>query len=126
MTVHDTLIRARALIADPKDWTQGNYTLRTGIDHICRCAVGAIAEVLELDPSETERSSSAAYVNREAAKIIGQSTGEADFSYHLVCLNDGEIKPTPEEREARPTFGTHDFVLLAFDRAIEATATTTE
>lgn len=50
MTVKEVLIAARAKIADPVNWTQGEYARNAdgadceGDDAVCWCAIGAIQE----------------------------------------------------------------------------------
>lgn len=54
MTVHDTLTRARALIAQPETWTQNAYArdsdgtpiVSNSPDAVCWCLTGAIYRVI--------------------------------------------------------------------------------
>ncbi len=46
MTLHDDLVAAKALIADPAKWGKGSFALPDG----CLCALGAVAKVCQFPP----------------------------------------------------------------------------
>lgn len=101
-TTRDTLVAARALIAEPEAWTQGAFAKRADGGNtaaiapaaICWCARGAI-----------EMASRGSFENENAAVYAFQKAN--DTPSFIAEWNDA-----PER--------THAEVIAAFDRAIEA------
>ena len=102
MTTLQILKRARALIADEKNWTRDAYgydaegRMQTCPNQhsVCFCSVGAIAKASFTHPSDAERS--------DAIKPV-LSAGGFDGVGELIKFNDSH---------------THSEVLDLFDRAI--------
>ncbi len=102
-TVAQILKEARALIADEKNWTQGDYARSslgnsTGVkneDAECFCAIGALAKVQGITPNDDI--TGASYLALEA------SGGEQTLGFIVARYNDDH---------------THAEVLALFDRAI--------
>lgn len=65
MTEHEVLVAARNLIADPKDWAQGNYDVDGGL-----CIVGAIAKAAGVSHGEAHMGHPATLT---IDKVIGTS-----------------------------------------------------
>lgn len=94
--VRETLIKAKALITDPKNWTQGAYA-RTGdgvpvpLSHsaaVCFCSMGAIRRI----------------------------SGELGAPYQALKREIGPSDMVCEYNDSH----THEEVLALFDKAIEA------
>lgn len=105
-TTKELLIEARALIADPKHWTQGAYARdeqgRNVSEHssraVCYCSVGALLCAVRTDAcygSGNNYVKARNYLNG-AARALGSSG--------IMVLNDSS---------------THEVVLVAFDVAIK-------
>lgn len=94
MSVKENLIKAKALIDTPEKWTRGEY-MHSG----CFCALGALAEALDIDPVSARLS-----MTPELLALRG-AVPEPFFS--VWRYND---EPST----------THADVLALFDRAIEA------
>jgi hypothetical protein len=108
-TAHQVLKAARALIADPKHWTQGELARDADgnpedeyqPEAVCFCSVGALMR---------------------AARVVGDDLNEARFGAFTQVGNitlDLRGLTIVEFNDAEDT--THADVLAVFDKAIEAT-----
>jgi hypothetical protein len=94
MSVKQNLIAAKLLIDTPEKWGQGEYA-QDG----CFCAIGALAEAMNIDPVSAKLS-----MTREF-KTLRDSVPEP--FYGVWRFNDDEAT-------------THADIMALFDRAIEA------
>jgi hypothetical protein len=102
MTIHEVLVKARALIADESRWGQDNGD---GVPPRCHCAVTAIGAA-----SGVTRDRCGDVMLFDAAKLaLGQAAGVSPADCGLLIWNDHHA---------------HAEVLAAFDRAIAATEPT--
>lgn len=94
-TVHDALIAARATITDKKDWCRGVSSVRRNGSIVGRCAVIALAHVVDGDV-------------REAAAGVLDATAHRLFALDSIAFVNDRLG--------------HAAVLAAYDSAIQATA----
>ena len=94
MTTKELLISARELIADPRAWIQGTYSVfMVGTGQACYCGFGALHAVAR------------------------PTSCESDARRRLNAVTGGDFMTWQDEPRR-----THGEVLAAFDRAIEATS----
>lgn len=98
ITTLETLVQAKALIADPKRWIKNDYEELDGNGDRCFCSIGAIAYAANLDYGPAHQCEA----SRLLRAVVAPETGFADRDF--ACYNDEH---------------THDEVMTAFDKAIE-------
>jgi len=104
MKTSEILVNARALIANPLHWMQGDYIKEAENEPTCYCSLGAIGKVVGVDWYGEVN-------NMMAAKLLARVVeGEIPADHTFAPYNDSH---------------THTEVLVAFDKAI-ALALTTE
>lgn len=113
----EVLIAARALIADPKNWTQGAYARQTdqfgdyaevlSPDAKCFCALGALARAAGIDDP---LSVNEVPEYRLLQKAVGRLTGNQ--CHFVPSVNDGYAR-LPDDLTP------HQGVLKLYDLAIE-------
>jgi hypothetical protein len=87
MSLRDNLIAARALIADPKNWGQGDYAMtREGVsvspiskDAACFCSYGAVAHAAGQEFPEAERTA----LRSAARRLYGNAKGPITVNDNL-------------------------------------------
>jgi hypothetical protein len=114
------LIEAKALIANPENWCQGDYArdsdgLPTGAldeDACCRCSLGAVGCAAGVDPNGfvPDLATTIRLLDAAALELVKRQHPLAAF-VSIVELNDGE--------ERVPDMNEHQAVMAAFDLAIE-------
>jgi hypothetical protein len=116
------LIEAKALIADPANWCQGDFAQdKDGFSvgalserAACRCSLGAVGCAAGIDPNghSPELAPIITSLDQAAFKLVHQNAEEWDGT-SIVDLNDGDESVT----DMTP----HEAVMAAFDLAIERT-----
>ena len=103
MKPSELLTKAKAVIADPKHWTQGRYaqdakgysTGPTTPDAVCWCSLGALSKVAYEDSAHSSLLMTAGYLSRVSA----------EYGYNgIPDFNDDS---------------SHETVMKAWDRAIQ-------
>ena len=102
MSAHEVLIAARALIADERDWTKGQFLEVIG-GRRCLCSAGALRVVLSETGDPADLSDAAYREYDDLAAHLSRAVGRS-----IITFNDLDTT-------------THADILAAFDRAIEAT-----
>jgi hypothetical protein len=122
-SVLKTLIKAKAVISNPKHWTQrrlaktasGDYTTVNSPDAVCFCAIGALAKACNLKPASPNDDEYIApcVVNAASVLVTALEIDPRPFgnpSMLVYTWNDQSLR-------------THAEVMKAFDKAIEIART---
>jgi hypothetical protein len=116
------LIEAKALIADPVNWCQGDFAQDSqgyGVNALseramCRCSLGAVGCAAGISPDNYSEKLKPIIDSLDvAAAELVKRDKKLDWDPSIVELNDGE--------ESVTGMNPHQAVMAAFDLAIERT-----
>ena len=96
LTTLETLVQAKALIADPQHWLKGDYDALNANGDTCYCSVGAIAKVADFHYGDAHQCEAVRLLRKV---VLDEGVEDRDFA----CYNDSH---------------THEEVMNAFDKAI--------